>query len=88
VAASPSTGLDITSLDSSVQYFCSKAIADSSQKTYRSALKKFSNFCSAYSVMTPFPLSEDILCYFSTDMARQGLAPQTIKVYLAGVRHM
>ena len=38
--------------------------------------------------MTPFPVSEDILCYFSTDMARQGLAPQTIKVYLAGVRHM
>jgi len=38
--------------------------------------------------MSPFPVSEDILCYFSTNMACQGLSPQTIKVYLAGVHHM
>ena len=40
------------SLDPSVQFFCSKAIADSSQRTYQSALKKFATFCSTYSVIT------------------------------------
>ena len=37
---------------------------------------------------TPFPVSEGILCYFSTYMACQGLSPQTIKVYLARIRHL
>ena len=87
MVTSPTTGLDIT-LDPSVQFFCSKAIANSSQKTYQSALKKFATFCSTYSVTTPFPVSEAILCYFSTYMACQGLSPQTIKVYLSGIRHM
>ena len=31
----------LSSLDSSVQYFCSKVIAELSQKTYQSVLKKF-----------------------------------------------
>ena len=51
-------------------------------------LKKFATFFFTYSVTTPFPVSEGILCYFSTYMACQGLSPQTIKVYLAGIRHM
>ena len=33
-------------------------------------------------------MSEAILCYLSTYMACQGLSPQTIKVYLAGIRYM
>ena len=88
MVTSPTTGLDISTLDPSVQFFCSKAIANSSHKTYQSALKKFATFCSTYSVTTPFPVSEAILCYFSTYMACQGLSPRTIKVYLSGIRHM
>ena len=37
--------------------------------------------------MVPFPVSESLLCYFVASLARQGLAPATIKTYLAGVRH-
>ena len=88
MVTSPTTGLDISTLVPSVQFFCSKAIANSSHKTYQSALKKFATFCSTYSVTTPFPVSEAILCYFSTYIACQGLSSQTIKVYLSGIRHM
>ena len=71
-----------------VKFFYSKGIADTSQKTYQSGLCKFVSFCSTYSVTTTFPVSEDILCYFLSHLAVQGLSPQTIKVYLAGIRHM
>ena len=43
VAAGSSGGLDITELDPTVQYFSSKGIADSTQKTYQSALRKLLN---------------------------------------------
>ena len=36
---------------------------------------------------TPFPVSESLLCYFVAALARQGLAPSTIRTYLASVRH-
>ena len=35
----------------------------------------------------PFPVSECLLCYFVASLGRQGLAPSTIKTYLAGIRH-
>ena len=88
MVSGPPTRLDVTSLDSTVQFFCSKGIADTSQKTYRLGLRKFATFCSTYSITTPFPVSGDILCYFASYLAVQGLSPQTIKVYLSGIRHM
>ena len=33
-------------------------------------------------------MSEDILCYFSSYLAAQHISPQSIKTYLAGIRHM
>ena len=36
---------------------------------------------------SPLPASESLLCYFVVALARQGLAPGTIKTYLAAVRH-
>ena len=36
---------------------------------------------------TPFPVTESLLCYFVATLANQGLAPSTIKTYLATVRH-
>ena len=35
----------------------------------------------------PFPVSETLLCYFVTALAREGIAPATIRTYLAAVRH-
>ena len=41
-----------------------------------------------YNVSDPFPVTEKLLCYFSTKLADDGLAPQTIKVYLSAIRSM
>ena len=45
------------------------------------------SFCFKYHVLSPFPVSESMLCYFVVSLAREGLAPSTIKTYLAAVRH-
>ena len=74
-------------MDAAVQYYCTEGIAQSTQKTYQSALRKFTEFSSTYSLLTPFPVSEAILCYFATYVGMQGLSPSTIKCYLAGIRH-
>ena len=39
-----------------------------------------------FNIVSPFPVSESILCYFSAYLASQHLSPQTIKTYLAGIR--
>ena len=87
MAASTDTGLEISSLDAAVQHYCTKGIAQSTQKSYQSALRKFTEFSSTYSLLTPFPVSEAILCYFATYLGMQGLSPSTIKCYLAGIHH-
>ena len=82
-------GLDITSLDGVVQHFCSQGIAPSTHKTYyQAALQKFVIFCSTYDILSPFPVSKSLLCYFVTYLACQHLSPQTVKVYLAAIHHM
>ena len=45
------------------------------------------SFCRAANIINPFPVSETTLCYFVAALARQGLAPASIKTYLAAVRH-
>ena len=69
-----------------VQFYCEHGLASSTQRTYRVAVNRYSQFCTEYDVV-PFPVSESLLCYFVASLARQGLAPATIKMYLAGVRH-
>ena len=39
-------------------------------------------------MLTPFPVSESLLCYFSTHLACQKQSSQNIKVYLLAIRHM
>ena len=62
------------------------------QKTFNyclsRALKSFGAFCSLYDILSPFPVSEALLCYFAAAMAREQLAPQTIKTYLSAIRYM
>ena len=88
VVTGPSNGLDIRDLDPTVQYFCEQGIATTTRKTYQSAIRRFSEFCSLYNVLTPFPVSEAHLCNYASFLAIQKLSPQTIKVYLAAIRHM
>ena len=58
------------------------------QRTYWAALRWFHKFCTVCTVGNPFPVTEQLLCHFMAQLADQGLAPQTIKLHLAGVRNM
>ena len=40
--------MDLSGLDEKVQFFCSKGVADSTHRTYQSAVRKFHTFCSLY----------------------------------------
>lgn len=88
-ATSTAPRLVIPELDSSVHFFCSKGIAESTQRTYRSALNKFSRFCTQFNILSPFPVSEPLLCYFASFLAAsENISPKSLKVYLSGIRHM
>ena len=50
-------------------------------------MKRFQSFCDHFNVSSPFPVAEYTLCSFAAHLADQGLAPQTIRVYLAAVRN-
>jgi len=88
VAAASSNGLDFRDLDPAVQHFCEQGIATTTRKIYQSALCIFADFCSRYNMLTPFPVSETLLCYYAAFLPTDRLSPQTIKVYLAAIRHM
>ena len=65
MAPEPLQGLDITSPDGAVQH-CFQGIAPSTHKTYQAALKQFAIFCFINDIPFPFPISEYVLCYFTT----------------------
>ena len=85
--AGPRSGLDLTSLDSLVQQYRHDGTAPSTHKSYDSGIRRFTRFCGDYNVLSPFPVTENC-CYFASALANDGLAPQTIKGYLAAVRSM
>ena len=49
-------------------------------------MKRFATFCELHNIHNLFPLTELLLCYYASYLADQGLAPQTVKAYLAAVR--
>ena len=79
--------MDIAQLDSAVHHYCGLGIATSTARTYRAAVSRFAKFCEKFNVSRPFPVSELLLCRFVAAMAKEGLAPATLKTYLAGIRH-
>ena len=81
-------GLDLAVLVPSVHRYFQEGLAPSIHRSYESAMKKFYSFCDTYQVANPFPVTKHLLCSFAAYMADQGLSPQTIKSYLAGIRNM
>ena len=61
-------------------------LADSTHRTYGAAQRQFLSFCDNYG-LAPLPASEDTLILFVTSLAAQ-IKPQSINVYLAGVRSL
>ena len=51
-------------------------------------MKRFHEFCVKFNITSPFPVSEYTMCGFAAYLADSGLAPQTVKGYLAAVRNM
>lgn len=80
--------LDITSLDIAVGGFLDKGIAASTRTAYRSAQRRYAEFCTRYGVTHPYPLTEHILCRYVAFLAKEGLKHRTIKAYLSGIRYL
>ena len=79
--------LDVSTLDPDIHYYFERGLADSTDRAYRAGVNRYISFCCLYNVLNQFPVSESMLCYFVVALAREGLAPSTIKTYLAAVRH-
>lgn len=82
-AAGPPFGatgrLDQSDLAPAVQGYFKRGLPSSTQSIYKAT---------KYDISTPFPVTEQILCYFSVFLVNQGLSPQTGKSYLAAVHSM
>ena len=68
-------------------HYCQVGLAPSTTRVYKTAEKCFTAFCVKQQIVQPFPVNELQLCRFVESLAREGLAPTTMKTYLAGVRH-
>ena len=79
--------MDLARLDAEVCRFCHLGLAPSTHKAYKAAVNRFSLFCAKFGFNNPFPVNESLLCRFVATLAQEGLAPNTIKTYLAGIRH-
>ena len=62
-------------------FFFHNALAPTTLRSYQSAVKRYYNFCLAQNV-TPFSVTEQLLCQFVASVAAQGVALKSFKVYL------
>ena len=84
---SGSARLDSNELDQFTHHLFLKGLASSTQRAYRSAQKRYGDFC-ARDGRQAVPASEEGLCRFVARLAGDGLKHRTIKSYLSGVRHL
>ena len=63
----------------------SEGLTFNSRRVYSFAVNRFLNFCSMY-LLNPFSLDELLILRFITYLADSGVAPSTVRVYLAGIR--
>ena len=75
---------ELDRLQIKVAHYFYKGLANSTHRTYSSAQRQYITFCETYH-LTAIPASEETLSLFVTFLADR-LKPQSIKVYLAGVR--
>ena len=74
-------------MDTAVDFYFQRAIADSTQRTYASAQSRFLSFCREFSLQ-PLPVNEPQLCRFASFLGLQNLAHSSIKGYLAAIRRL
>ena len=69
-----------------VRFFLHNDLATTTLRSYQSAVKRYYNFCLAQNV-TPFPVTEQILCQFVAPVAAQGVAHKSLKVNLSALHY-
>ena len=79
--------MDISRLDSVVEFYFQRSVANSTQKTYASAQSRYLSFCSQF-LLTPLPVSESQLCRFVSFLATEKVSHSSTKTYLSAVRHL
>ncbi len=70
-----------------VQLLLQNSIAKSTRRSYESAQKRFSSFCTSHNLPS-FPVTQHTLCLYVAFLYEQDLAQSTIKCYLSSVRHL
>lgn len=70
-----------------MEHYFQNGLASSTQRTYNSAKKRYLQFCKDKS-LSPLPAPEQQLCQFVSSLAIQSLCHNTIKSYLAAIRHL
>ena len=83
LAAPTPTPIDVT-LTRNLLMLQRMSIADSTQRTYSAAVKKYRQFCNLYNI-DPLPASETTLRYFCI-YAYRTISHRSISVYLAAIR--
>ena len=77
-------------MEATVQRFFEQGLAPSTRKSYKSGLKKFSEFCaqlpSHYKVS--LPVTQHVLCLYVSFLASKGLSYSTINAYLSALRYL
>ena len=72
-------GLQLLQVNQLIRFFLRNALAPTTLCSYQSAVKRYYNFCLAQNV-TPFPVTEQLLCQFVASVAAQGVAHKSLKV--------
>ena len=67
--------------------FYSYGLAPNTQKSYTSGQKRYLEFCNKFN-LTPIPPSEHTILLFISQLGEDGLAPSTVKSYLAAIRNL
>ncbi len=70
-----------------MDYYVGRALAKSTQRTYRSAEKRYVAFCTMHHI-SPLPVDEKTLCRYVASLASDGLRHGSIKGYLAAIRQV
>ena len=74
-------------MDRAVQELFNLGIAESTGRVYKTAQRRYLSFYRDYA-QNAIPLSDNVLCLFVAFLALQGLKHQSIKCYVAGLRHL
>ena len=68
------------------QFFLFNGLGPASRATYEAKLRSYLHFCLSVAKVRPFPASQDILLFYVTDRAKNGVQWSTIRGHLAAIK--